>query len=174
MEKRSKSVRCKSSTADNRPCTKQILTPLSSVPAVNSTAFEPPHILLSISEKCAVIQTGFNGIIATSGVVAAAYYVSQIIKTQSDNHSCATISGSVDGLNYQYSASGRNCDTTAELKTINDAVQKATKYMAHHSDNVACFKLHHDGTWTGLLQLAAGNGHIINNICKSETYNIDI
>lgn len=145
-----------------------------SVPAVNSTAFEPPHVLLSISEKCAILNTGFNGIIATSGIVAAAYYVSQIIETQSDNHSCDLISGYVDGLHYQYSASGRNCDTTAELKTVNDAVQAATKLMAQRGVNDACFQLTHGGTWKGLLQLAAGSGAIIQNRCSFVAYTINV
>ncbi len=93
---------------------------------------------------------------------------------QSDSHSCALISGNVDGLHYQFQASGRHCDTTAELKTINDALQRARTYMVKHGVNDGCFELGHGGTWKGLLQFAAGNGHIINNKCSNVPYPINL
>ncbi|KAL8678581.1 MAG: hypothetical protein Q9186_005084 [Xanthomendoza sp. 1 TL-2023] len=141
------------------------------VPGTNKTKITPPIIALSIQEKAAIISTGFDGILAATGI---ATYIALVIKNMSDEHRCAVKSGHVDGVNYQYSASGRNCDTTSQQKTVNDAVQKAIKFMNSQNVNQACFQLTHGGTWKGLLQLAAGGREIINNKCESVAYDIVI
>ncbi|KAL8691486.1 MAG: hypothetical protein Q9218_003295 [Villophora microphyllina] len=137
----------------------------------NTTDIAHPIVLLSITERCAIISTGFAGI---SAAAAVANYIATIIKNQSDAHACGTRSGNVDGVNYQYSASGRNCDTTSEQKTVNSAVRKAVDYMNSQNVNQACFQLTHGGTWKGLLQIAAQNRQIIGGKCDSVTYNINI
>lgn len=139
--------------------------------ATNGTDIAHPFILLSISERCSVLSTGFAGISAVTGV---ANYIATIIKNQSDAHQCAVRSGNVDGVNYQYSASGRNCDTTSEQKTINAAVQKAINFMNDRNVNQTCFELTHGGTWKGHLQVAARNRQIIDRKCDSVIYNIGI
>lgn len=109
-----------------------------------------------------------------SAVAAVGNYIATIIKTQSDNHKCDVTSRYVDGVSYQYSASGRNCDTTSEQKTINAALQRGINYMNSKSVNQACVQLTHGGTWKGLLQLADANLQIINNKCNDVSYNINI
>ncbi|KAL8702100.1 MAG: hypothetical protein Q9201_004573 [Fulgogasparrea decipioides] len=92
---------------------------------------------------------------------AVGNYIPTIIKNQSNNHSCATISGNVNGIHYQYSAPGRHCDTTLEQKTINAAVQKAIKYINNKNVTQACFEFTHGGIWKGHLQIAAQNRQMI-------------
>lgn len=105
-----------------------------------------------------------------------ASYVATMIKNQSDKNSCGVISGTVDSISYQYSvkSTGPNCDTTAELKTIQDAVQRGIDFMNTHNINQACFDLTHGGTWKGLLQLAAPGQTIVNYKCLSVTYTLTV
>lgn len=152
----------------------QSLTNPNSDLVANSTGFVPPHILLSIEERCAILSTGFTGVLASGAPAIFANYIASKIKAQSDNHSCAVISGNVDGVNYQYSASGRHCDTTSEEKTIRSAVTKGLEYMKNHNYDAACFQLTHGGTWKGLLQIAVGNEHIVNGKCNVVAYNVSI
>lgn len=55
--------------------------------------------------------------------------------------------------NYYYEASGRNCDTTAEIKTIVSALDDAWEGMG--SLSAVCMTLDHGGTWRGLLGVSA-------------------
>lgn len=139
--------------------------------STNTTAIEPPRILLKIDEKVAIIAAGFTGTLAVTAIAA---YITTLVKNQSDSHSCDVISGDVDKTRYEYSASGRHCDTTSESKTIKAAVQKALEYMEDHNVSQACFELKHGGTWKGLLQLAVANRNIIHNKCRTVTYKIDV
>ena len=79
-------------------------------------------------------------------------------------------------VNYQYHAAttGKKCDTTAEIKTIKSALEKALDFMTKGSYNQACFSLSHGGTWKGLLQLAGKDIEIKNGVCDGLTYNINI
>lgn len=79
-----------------------------------------------------------------------------------------------DSVQYQYTASGRHCDTTSELKTIDASVKKAITFMHNKNVNDACFKLTHGGTWKGLLQLAGGDARIVNYKCLSVPYTFAI
>ena len=137
----------------------------------SDVAFNGPVEDLSIELYCAIISTGAASIQA---IAAAATYISSLVKTQSNNHACAVISGNVDGVHYQYSASGRNCDTTSEQKTIDAAVKKGLVFMQDEQVNDACFELMHGGTWRGLLQLAVGKASIENQKCLHEKYDIRI
>ena len=109
-----------------------------------------------------------------SSIAAVATYITSIIKEQSDKKSCAVISGTIEDLHYQYSAHGRNCDTTSESKTVNAAVDHALNYMVDQKVDAACFQLTHGGTWKGYLQVAGPNEKIINNKCVSVSYPIEI
>ncbi|KAG6989874.1 hypothetical protein G7Y79_00062g093520 [Physcia stellaris] len=129
--------------------------------------------LLSIQDKCSIISAASGVVIAAGQVPGIVNWISGLIKKASDDHSCAIISGNIGGVNYQYQASGRNCDTTSEQKTVNAAVQKAIKYMNGHAYQ-ACFKFTHGGTWTGKLQIAAQNRPIIAGICDNAPYSITI
>lgn len=46
------------------------------------------------------------------------------IKALSDQHSCNTMSGTIDGVRYTYHSTGRHCDTTAQRDTIAGAIKK--------------------------------------------------
>ncbi|KAJ6019439.1 hypothetical protein N7522_001506 [Penicillium canescens] len=55
--------------------------------------------------------------------------------------------------NYYYYASGRNCDTTAEIKTIVSAIDDAWEGLG--SISALCMTLSHEGTWRGHLGVSA-------------------
>ncbi|KAH7392125.1 hypothetical protein DE146DRAFT_757869 [Phaeosphaeria sp. MPI-PUGE-AT-0046c] len=127
----------------------------------------------TIDEKVAIIAAGAAVI---SIVAPVATYISTVIKAQSDANTCGIISGSIDGVGYQYHAAttGKNCDTTSELKTIDAAVTKALNFMQTNGINQACFNMQHGGTWRGLLQLASNERTIINNKCDTVTFTLTI
>ncbi|OAG16161.1 hypothetical protein CC77DRAFT_944697, partial [Alternaria alternata] len=128
---------------------------------------------LTIEEQVAILGAGS---MVALNVNAIATYVSNLMKAQSEANTCGVISGTVDGVNYQYHAAttGKNCDTTAETKTMNDAVARALEFMQTHNINQACFNMQHGGTWRGLLQLASGGRTIINGKCDSVTYTLTV
>ncbi|KAI4656308.1 hypothetical protein J4E93_001027 [Alternaria ventricosa] len=128
---------------------------------------------LSIEEQVAILGAGA---VVALNVNAIATYVSNLMKAQSDANTCGVISGTVDGVNYQYHAAttGKNCDTTAEVKTMKDAVSRGLEFMSTHNINQACFNMQHGGTWRGLLQLASGDRQIINGKCDSVTYTLTV
>jgi len=122
-----------------------------------------------ISEKVAWIQFGITTVTTISGFTV---YLATVIKTASNQNTCAVVSGNVDGVSYQYQAttSGPNCDTTASQDDILSAVLKAVQAMLDTSGQVACFKLSHGGTWTGNLQLAANGVPIVAGRCANAKY----
>ncbi|CAN9092445.1 unnamed protein product [Alternaria alternata] len=129
---------------------------------------------LTIEEQVAILGAGS---MVALNVNAIATYVSNLMKAQSEANTCGVISGTVDGVNYQYHAAttGKNCDTTAETKTMNDAVARALEFMQTHNINQACFNMQHGGTWRGLLQLATSSDRtIINGKCDSVTYTLTV
>ncbi|KAL9578304.1 MAG: hypothetical protein Q9212_005801 [Teloschistes hypoglaucus] len=141
------------------------------VQGVNRTQIAQPVVLLKITERAGIIA---NGAAVISAAAAVASYISMLIKQQSDNHSCGVISGNIDHVNYQYSATGRNCDTTSEQKTVDDAIKRALAFMTSQNVNQACFQLTHGGTWKGYLQLASNGRQIIGGKCDSISYPITI
>jgi hypothetical protein len=76
--------------------------------------------------------------------------------------SCAGISGTVSDSNgvsitYYYYASGRNCDTTAEIQTIVHALDDAWDGLG--STSALCLTMRHGrGTWRGHLGISAMQG----------------
>ncbi|KAJ5300026.1 hypothetical protein N7476_011583 [Penicillium atrosanguineum] len=81
------------------------------------------------------------------------------IYQQSAAKSCDPVTGRLtdsDGVdyNYYYYASGRNCDTTAQLKTIVTALDDAWEDLG--SISALCMTMRHgDGTWRGHLGISA-------------------
>ncbi|KAJ5162467.1 hypothetical protein N7492_007859 [Penicillium capsulatum] len=74
------------------------------------------------------------------------------------SQSCQPVTGPVKDRNgvtyhYHYRASGRNCDTTAEYRTIVSALDKAWDKMGDLS--AVCMTLDHGGTWRGHLGVSA-------------------
>ncbi|OJJ94818.1 hypothetical protein ASPACDRAFT_48512 [Aspergillus aculeatus ATCC 16872] len=67
---------------------------------------------------------------------------------------CATIAASIDGWSYEYYATGRNCDTTAQQETIHGALYHYLTTV--DNDKVCgtqCLSLDHGGTYEGYLKL---------------------
>ncbi|KAI4700516.1 hypothetical protein J4E81_003477 [Alternaria sp. BMP 2799] len=128
---------------------------------------------LTIEEQVAILGAGS---MVALNVNAIATYVSNLMKAQSEANTCGVISGTVDGVNYQYHAAttGKNCDTTAEVKTMKDAVTRGLDFMTNNNINQACFNMQHGGTWRGLLQLASGDRQIVNGKCDSVTYTLTV
>ncbi|KAI4703749.1 hypothetical protein J4E89_009718 [Alternaria sp. Ai002NY15] len=128
---------------------------------------------LTIEEQVAILGAGS---MVALNVNAIATYVSNLMKAQSEANTCGVISGTVDGVNYQYHAAttGKNCDTTAEVKTMKDAVTRGLEFMTNNNINQACFNMQHGGTWRGLLQLASGDRQIVNGKCDSVTYTLTV
>ncbi|TGO50265.1 hypothetical protein BELL_1830g00010 [Botrytis elliptica] len=66
------------------------------------------------------------------------------------------MSGAVDGVSWVYYATGRNCDTAAEAKTI----QKAIKHQLTNGNSpcsTECLDLTRSGAWSGFLLIGPTN-----------------
>ncbi|KAJ6517861.1 hypothetical protein DFH09DRAFT_1332065 [Mycena vulgaris] len=68
-------------------------------------------------------------------------------------HDCTIHGASIGGLQWRYSATGRNCDSTAQLKTIRGAIDAFLKDHVDGKCGNVCLKMTHDGTWTGYLSV---------------------
>ncbi|RAH75714.1 uncharacterized protein BO66DRAFT_387541 [Aspergillus aculeatinus CBS 121060] len=95
---------------------------------------------------------------ACATVGSYAYAISSaiagLIWAQSHEKSCATSSGTIDGWSYEYYATGRNCDTTAQQETIHGALYHYLTTV--DKDNVCgtqCLSLDHGGSYEGYLKL---------------------
>ena len=80
--------------------------------------------------------------------------IAGLVKSDSDANDCTEHSGSIDGVTWKVYATGRNCDTTAQLKTIQGAM---TEYLDAQNNNVCgvhCLKLTHSGTFAGYVTIA--------------------
>jgi hypothetical protein len=80
------------------------------------------------------------------------------IYQQSAAKSCYGVTGHLTDSNgkeyvYYYQASGRNCDTTAEIKTIVSALDDAWEDLG--STSALCMTMSHGGTWRGHLGVSA-------------------
>jgi hypothetical protein len=96
---------------------------------------------------------------SVAGIIAA------VVKSDSNNNDCTAHTGSIDDVNWKVYASGRNCDTTAQLSTIDGAL---TNYLRSQNDsvcNIKCIKLDHSGTWTGYVTIAPAGTNLDNYYC---------
>ena len=162
--------RCKSVLLDQKQ--KELIEYYSNTTGNCSSVAEPDFTAqLSITEKAAILSNGAAIIQSVAATIAA---IASTIKDASDNKSCAVISGNINGVQYQYSASGRNCNTTSQEKTIKAAVDRAITFMKNQNVDAACFQLTHGGTWKGLLQIATGGERIVNNKCLGISFPINV
>ena len=142
-------------------------TTLSVVPSVLS----PQSLLLnashidkrqSISVVVAGVTTGGTAVIAGNSAVDLYNNIAAKIKAKSDQNSCTLTYGTdsddgyYEGYAYQATTTGKNCDTTAIMKTIQNAV-KACATKLHNAGAIrGCCQLRHgQGTWHGHLRLTA-------------------
>ncbi|KAE8358113.1 hypothetical protein BDV27DRAFT_163890 [Aspergillus caelatus] len=91
-----------------------------------------------------------------SSISIAAMFAAQLagqIYTASRQHDCGTHSGTIDGWRWEYHATGRHCDTTAQQKTIEGAIYKYLKEVERNKVcGTMCVELTHGGTWKGYLK----------------------
>ncbi|KAE8155251.1 hypothetical protein BDV25DRAFT_134998 [Aspergillus avenaceus] len=82
------------------------------------------------------------------------------IKALSDQHNCAHSTGTIDNIRYDYYASGRNCDTTAQINTIAGAIYKYIDKIEHGNIcGTQCVRLDHGGTWKGWLRMGHASSY---------------
>ncbi|KAH8686204.1 hypothetical protein BGZ61DRAFT_454206 [Ilyonectria robusta] len=106
---------------------------------------------VGVAANCVTIAVGLQQIVMTFATA---------IKQLSDEKSCATVSGTAAGgkVKYRYYATGRNCDTAAELKTIAGALEHHLKTETDGElCRTECLDLTHSGTWNGYLLMGPAN-----------------
>ncbi|PYH82647.1 hypothetical protein BO82DRAFT_353611 [Aspergillus uvarum CBS 121591] len=86
-------------------------------------------------------------------VYSLASGIAGFIIGQSEQKSCAKITGSLNGWQYEYYGTGRNCDTTAQRETIHGALYH---YFSSVESNMTCgtqcLSLNHGGPYNGYLK----------------------
>ncbi|KAK6984217.1 hypothetical protein R3P38DRAFT_3106204 [Favolaschia claudopus] len=94
--------------------------------------------------------------IAIAGVLATiGSAIASSLKSDSDNGDCKAHTGSVDDVSWEVYATGQNCDTTAQLKTIAGAIDVYLRAQNKSVCGVHCIRLTHGGTYSGYVTLAA-------------------
>jgi hypothetical protein len=76
------------------------------------------------------------------------------MKSNSDNNDCTAHTGAIDNVHWKVYATGRNCDTSAQLDTIRGAI---TVYLEEQNNEIcgaSCIKVTHGGTYAGFVAIA--------------------
>jgi hypothetical protein len=147
---------------------------LGSTVAVTPTVLDPNSPLLNTTDTTALqkrqsinvviagVAAGGTVIIAGNAAVDLYDNIAAKIKAKSDHNSCTLIYGTdhddgyYEGYAYQATTTGKNCDTTAIQKTINNAVRNcATKLNKARAVTGCCNFRHGGGSWHGHLRLSA-------------------
>lgn len=93
--------------------------------------------------------------VAVGAVIAqVAFGIAGLVKSDSNAHDCTAHQASIDNVTWRVYATGRNCDTTAQLETIQGAVTKYLEKQDKKVCGVHCLKLSHGGTYVGYLTIA--------------------
>ncbi|KAJ5919249.1 hypothetical protein N7466_010192 [Penicillium verhagenii] len=121
---------------------------------------------LKVSRDVIVVAAG-----ATSAIAAVVGWV----QSDSSQNSCAKKGGSGQSdngqqkYNFQYwvTTTGKNCDTTAQTKTVAAALDDAWDQVHKYNYDWACIDLTHGGTWHGHLAVATtGSGQDVSTMCN--------
>jgi len=121
---------------------------------------------LAISRDVIVVATGCTVAIGT---------ILGWVQADSHKNSCAAITASGESDNgkqkyhfkYWVTTSGKNCDTTAQTKTVAAALDDAWDQVHDRGLDWACIQFSHGGTWEGHLAVATyGSGKNVNNMCN--------
>ncbi|PYI18141.1 hypothetical protein BO86DRAFT_410167 [Aspergillus japonicus CBS 114.51] len=100
---------------------------------------------LSRMSQCATIA-GFA--FTTTASIAAAIWA------WSHQKDCSYHSGTIEGWQYEFHATGRNCDTTAQQKTIQGAIYHyLTAIEGNTVCGTQCLSLKHGGSYAGYLKI---------------------
>ncbi|KAK1144914.1 hypothetical protein N8T08_004629 [Aspergillus melleus] len=135
----------------DEPGTEQILTTKdSNVELVGRTPIE----------TCAYISAAAACFTLSKDLFHFAKTLAGGIKALSDQHNCAHDSGTINNIRYDYYASGRNCDTTAQINTIAGAIYKYIDKIEHGKIcGTQCVRLDHHGTWKGWLRMGHASSY---------------
>ncbi|KAF5879133.1 uncharacterized protein Bfra_006338 [Botrytis fragariae] len=136
-----------------------INTTTSGTSLVSRTNVRVCERVLTIITQCLTIV---NIVVTLSDTIGAA------IKSLSDAGSCGKSSGSLDGVSWVYYATGRNCDTTAEVKTIQGAIKQHLITTDGNSlCSTECLDLTHSGTWSGFLLIPVVAESVVDEVILS-------
>lgn len=106
--------------------------------------------------------------VAVSGIIGQiGTGIAGVVKGKSDKHDCSAVDGTVARANYRVYATGRNCDTTAQLGTIAGAIDKYLRDVDSEICGTHCIQLTHGGTWTGYVVLAPAGTEVDSFYCGS-------
>ncbi|RAH63740.1 uncharacterized protein BO66DRAFT_362513 [Aspergillus aculeatinus CBS 121060] len=116
--------------------------------AINKLAVrEPVQVCESTLSRMAQCATIAGAVFSWSAAIAGAAWA------WSQHKDCSLHSGTIDGWQYQFHATGRNCDTTAQQKTIHGAIYH---YLSAIEGNTVCgtqcLSLKHGGSYAGYLK----------------------
>lgn len=102
------------------------------------------------------VDVAHAGVCVAVGAVIAqvAFGIAGLVKSDSNAHDCTAHQASIDNVTWRVYATGRNCDTTAQLETIQGAVTKYLEKQDKKVCGVHCLKLSHGGTYVGYLTIA--------------------
>jgi hypothetical protein len=127
---------------------------------LNEESMSHPHNhytnLDPLAQKC--VNTG-GLIVNTVGVIA------NIIYANSNSKDCSYHDGTVDDAQFQVHATGSNCDTTAELETIEGGLSTYFKSHGGAVCDVHCVQQNHGGTYRGYLKIAPKGYDISQVVC---------
>ncbi|APA16250.1 predicted protein [Sclerotinia sclerotiorum 1980 UF-70] len=117
---------------------------------------------------CQAIQTVSACLNIANILISWAKSTGALIKSLSDSGSCATSSGSLNGISFVYYTSGRNCDTTAQEDTIQGAIKQHLENVDQGSlCGTQCLNLSHGGTWEGYLLIGPADSFNSGAYCGS-------
>ncbi|KAL3469679.1 hypothetical protein BJX99DRAFT_67653 [Aspergillus californicus] len=117
----------------------------------------------------------YKTLMAAIGATTLIFQIIATVKSSSNKNSCEPISASQfsdngeTGVNWYYyvTTTGENCDTTAESKTITEAIERAWNEVAERKYDYACINLSHSGTWHGHLAIATTmSGVNVKTLCS--------
>ncbi|KAJ5375665.1 hypothetical protein N7517_007671 [Penicillium concentricum] len=133
-------------------------------PDVNTTK------TLVVREPIKVCESGLSKMAQCATIAQFAYTISAgiagVVWGQSKKKSCSKVKGTLDGWKYEYYATGRNCDTTAQQDTIHGALYH---FLASVEKNkicgTQCLSMDHGGTWEGYLKFGKEEWYDANAYC---------
>ncbi|KAJ6095299.1 hypothetical protein N7486_006045 [Penicillium sp. IBT 16267x] len=115
-------------------------------------------------------------IVVAAGATSAIAAVVTWVQSDSSKNSCSSIgeSGQSDNgqqknnFKYWVTTTGKNCDTTAQTKTVATALDDAWDDVHKRNYNYACIDMSHGGTWHGHLAMATvQSGQDVNTMCNT-------
>lgn len=92
---------------------------------LSETEFNSSLVERTPVNSCLAVLGGVSSCITIgSFIIQMCQTLAGGIKALSDQHSCNTMSGTIEGVRYTYHSTGRHCDTTAQRDTIAGAIKK--------------------------------------------------